>query len=147
MWAFESDTFLASTCFGDVPAKPELPSSNSFEFCSVPCSSPQTGARNNLRPKIKKREITSRRSKQHTWTGCCGILKSIIRWCCWISGTLHNRHIHTPSTTRGRLDTRKDTPNWLRLPEFTTMRWGSECERSYNRTRSAHDMRHMMKRG
>jgi hypothetical protein len=27
------------------------------------------------------------------------------------------------------------------------MRWGSECERSYNRTRSAHDMRHMMKRG
>jgi hypothetical protein len=27
------------------------------------------------------------------------------------------------------------------------MRWGSECERSYNRTRSAHDMRHAMKKG
>ncbi len=57
MWAFESDTFLASPCFGDVPAKPELPSSNSFEFFSVPCSSQQTGARNNLRPKIKKETL------------------------------------------------------------------------------------------
>jgi hypothetical protein len=55
MWAFESDTFLASTSFGDVPVKPELPSSNSFEFYSVPFSSQRTGARNNLRAKIKKK--------------------------------------------------------------------------------------------
>jgi len=53
MWAFELDTFWAPTCFGDVPAKPELPSSNSFQFFSVPCSSQQTVIF--LRPKKKER--------------------------------------------------------------------------------------------
>jgi hypothetical protein len=63
MWAFELDTFWAPTCFGDVPAKPELPSSNSFQFFSVPCSSQQTVIF--LRPKIKKRD--SIKKKQTTY--------------------------------------------------------------------------------
>jgi hypothetical protein len=66
MWAFEFDTFWAPTCFGDVPAEPELHSSNSFQFFSVPCSSQQTGARNNLRPKIKKKR-DSIKKKQTTY--------------------------------------------------------------------------------